>query len=302
VRGVRARAADVVACAGVGHALALAGHALRVAGVERVAVEDPAHGGTRSVLRGAGLEPVPVAVDDHGMVIDALPAVGAVLVTPAHQFPTGAVLAPDRRAALIAWARRHDAVILEDDYDAEYRYDRHPVGALHGLDPERVVYCGSVSKTLSPALRLGWAVMPPGLRDAATDVRARPDLGTATLDQLALARFIDRGDYDRHLRRSRAEYRRRRDAFVVALHERLDAPRIGGAAAGLHLVLHIDGDEQAARAAAQSAGIALDTISQHAISAKRDPSLLLGYGRLGEPSLRAAASALAAALGTGRRT
>ena len=133
-------------CAGVSHALALAGASLRAAGARRVAVEDPSHAGTRAVLRGAGLETAPPPVDAHGLVIDALPAADAVLVTPAHQFPTGAVLHPDRRAALVAWARRHDAVIIEDDYDAEYRYDRDPVGALQGLDPDRVVYAGSARR------------------------------------------------------------------------------------------------------------------------------------------------------------
>jgi GntR family transcriptional regulator/MocR family aminotransferase len=165
------------------------------------------------------------------------------------------VLHPDRRGALVAWARRNDALILEDDYDAEYRYDRHPVGALHGLAPDRVVYCGSVSKTLSPALRLGWAVIPPRLRAVVTAARERSDLGTPTLDQPALARFIAHSEYDRHLRRLRAESRRRRDALVAALDEHLTAPRIGGVATGLHIVLAIDGDEQAARTAAEAAGV-----------------------------------------------
>ena len=228
--------------------------------------------------------------------IDALPAADAVLVTPAHQFPTGACSHPDRRAALVAWARRHDAVIIEDDYDAEYRYDRHPVGALQGLDPDRVVYCGSVSKTLSPALRLGWAVVPPRLRPAVAELRGRTDLGMATIDQLALARFIERGEYDRHLRRSRAEYRRRRDTLVAALRERMAAPRIGGVAAGLHLVLGLDGDERAARAAAEAAGVGLATMGEHVISAERAPALILGYARIGEPALRVAAATLATAL------
>jgi GntR family transcriptional regulator / MocR family aminotransferase len=296
VRGVRAGERDVVVCAGVGHALALAGRALHAAGARRVAVEDPSHTGTRAVLRDAGLEPLPAPVDEHGLLVDALPAADAVLVTPAHQFPTGAVLDPDRRAALVAWARRHDAVILEDDYDAEYRYDRHPVGALQGFDPERVVYCGSVSKTLSPALRLGWAVVPPRLRDAVARVRAHSDLGTATLDQLALARFIERGEYDRHLRRSRAEYRRRRDALVAALREHVPGSRIGGVAAGLHLVLELDGDERAACAAAEAVGVGLAAMSEFVMAGEREPALILGYSRLGEPALRVAAAALAPAV------
>jgi GntR family transcriptional regulator/MocR family aminotransferase len=296
VRGVRAAAGDVVVCAGVGHALALTARALHAAGARRVAVEDPSHTGTRAVLREAGLEPLPAPVDEHGLVVAALPDADAVLVTPAHQFPTGAVLDPERRAALVAWARRHDVVILEDDYDAEYRYDRHPIGALQGLDPERVVYCGSLSKTLSPALRLGWAVLPPRLRDPVARARMHSDLGTATLDQLALARFIERGDYDRHLRRSRAEYRSRRDALVAALQDQLAVPRIGGVAAGLHLVLAIDVDERAASTAAESAGVGLATMGEYVIASEREAALILGYSRLAAPALRAAAGALATAL------
>jgi GntR family transcriptional regulator/MocR family aminotransferase len=158
------------------------------------------------------------------------------------------------------------------------------------------VYCGSVSKTLSPALRLGWAVLPPRLREPVARARSHSDLGTATLDQLALARFIERGDYDRHLRRSRAEYRRRRDALVAALHEHLPAARIGGVAAGLHLVLAIDGDEPTARAAAEAAGVGLGTMAEHVIAGEREPALILGYSRLAAPALRSAAGALARAL------
>jgi len=292
VRGVRTAPADVVVCAGVGHALALAAGALHAGGARRIVVEDPSHAGTRAVVAEAGLEPVPAPVDERGLVVDGLPEADAVLVTPAHQFPTGAVLHPDRRAALVAWARRHEAVILEDDYDAEFRYDRHPVGAVQGLDPARVVYCGSVSKTLSPALRLGWAVVPADLREEVAAARQRTDLGTATLDQLALARFLGRGEYDRHLRRSRAEYRRRRNALVAALE---GVGPVGGVAAGLHLVLGVD-DEAAAHAAGEAAGVGHATMGEHVIACPRPPALILGYARVGEPALRAGAAALAEAL------
>ena len=299
VRGVRTTPADVMVCAGVGHALALAGRALHRAGARRVAVEDPSHAGTRAVLRDAGLEPLAAPIDEHGLVVEALPDADAVLVTPAHQFPTGAVLHPDRRAALLAWARRRDAVVLEDDYDAEYRYDRQPVGALQGLEPDRVVYCCSVSKTLSPALRLGWAVVPPRLRDAVAHARQHSDLGTATFDQLALARFLERGEYDRHLRRSRAEYRRRRDALVAALASELPNARVEGVAAGLHLVLELDRHEPAAVRAASEAGVGLAAMGEHVMAAPREPALILGYARIDEPALRVAASVLAEALRRG---
>ena len=176
---MRAAAGDVVVCSGVGHALALTARALHAAGARRVAVEDPSHTGTRAVLREAGLDSLPAPVDEHGLVVAALPVADAVLVTPAHQFPTGAVLDPERRVALVAWARRHDAVILEDDYDAEYRYDRHPIGALQGLDPERVVYCGPLSKTPSPALRLAG---PCSRRACATRTYARACTATRDCD------------------------------------------------------------------------------------------------------------------------
>ena len=160
------------------------------------------------------------------------------LVTPAHQFPSGVVLAPDRRAALVEWARRHDAFVIEDDYDAEYRYDRGPVGALQGLAPERVVYGGSASKTLAPALRVGWLLLPDELLAPVVERKALAGQ-TPTLDQLALAELIAGGEFHRHLRRMRRRYRDRRDAIVAALAEHLPEARVEGIAAGLHVVAHL---------------------------------------------------------------
>ena len=294
-RRARGGAGDVVVCSGVGHALALTGRALHAAGARRVAVEDPSHTGTRAVLREAGLEPVAAPVDEHGLVVAALPAADAVLVTPAHQFPTGAVLHPERRAALVAWARRHDAVILEDDYDAEYRYDRHPIGALQGLDPERVVYCGSVSKTLSPALRLGWAVsrracasrspraqaQPTSARRRSTSSRSRASSSAASTTATCAARARSTAAAATHSSpRCRppggsADRRRGRRAAPRARHRRRRAGRA---------------------AAAERAGVGLATMGEHVIASEREPALILGYSRLGEPALRAAAGALATAL------
>ena len=164
---------------------------------------------------------------------------GAVLVTPAHQYPTGVVLAPERRAALLAWAADRDAFVLEDDYDAEYRYDRQPVGALQGLDPQRVAYMSSISKTVAPALRVGWLVAPPALAEAIEHEKLDDDRGTPVLTQLGLAVLLERGELDRHVRSSRLVYRRRRDALIAALERDLPELRPHGAAAGLHLLVDL---------------------------------------------------------------
>jgi len=189
----------------------------------------------------AGVEAVPVPVDDQGVDVAALDATRAraVVLTPAHQWPTGVVLAPERRHALIDWAARREAVIIEDDYDAEFRYDRNPVGALQGLAPDRVVALGTVSKSLAPGLRLGWIASPPRLTENLTRAKQVADCGSSGLDQLALALLIETGRFDRHLRRVRAEYAARRDILIQALANH--APRIPltGLAAGFHAVAHL---------------------------------------------------------------
>jgi GntR family transcriptional regulator / MocR family aminotransferase len=211
-RGVVAAPEQVVITAGITQAVALLAAVLRRRRERKVIVEDPGFDQHRTILERAELSPVPIAVDESGLRTDALPAAAAALVTPAHQMPTGAVLAPDRRAALLDWATANDALVLEDDYDGEYRYDREPVGALQGLGAARVVYLGSTSKTLAPALRLGWMVLPGDLAAVLADERGWTDGGSPVLDQLTLAAFIERGD----AARSRAIARRRR-ARVRAL-------------------------------------------------------------------------------------
>src|SRR4029453_18770627 len=219
VRGVEAAAERVLVCWAFAQGLGLVGRTLRRRGASRLAVEDPVHSGQRRIVAHAGLEPVPIRVGERGLMVDLLAEglADAVLVTPAHQFPTGAVLAPERRAALVEWAQRHDAVVVEDDYDAEYRYDREPIGALQGLAPERVIYAGSASKTLAPGLRLGWLVLPAWLIDAVAEEKSPDDLASPVLEQLAFADLLAQGGVDRHLRRNRAVYRARRDALVAAL-------------------------------------------------------------------------------------
>jgi GntR family transcriptional regulator / MocR family aminotransferase len=298
VRGVRAAADRIVVCGGVAEALRLTASVLHDRDVTAVAVEDPSHRETRGQLAHGGLVPVPVAIDGLGLDPSRIPArAGAVLVTPAHHFPSGVVMAPERRAALIAWARETGGVIVEDDYDAEHRYDRAPVGAVQGLAPDHVVHVHSVSKTLAPGLRLGWAVAPAALAAELAEAKRRSDLGVPVLDQLALADLIERGELDRHLRRLRPRYRRRRDALVGALLAGRDDLAVEGVAAGLHVAVRLPRhlSEETVVAAAAERSVAVATVGEHTV-APRPPALVLGYGRLSEAGLRAAARALLAAL------
>ncbi|MGH9273207.1 MAG: PLP-dependent aminotransferase family protein, partial [Acidimicrobiales bacterium] len=214
VRGVSADPDQVVMCDGFGHGFSLVVNVLRDRGDEVIAVEDPGYDGPREVIAAAGLRHRGVTVDGDGIVVEKLRRSGAraVVVTPAHQAPTGAVLSPARRTAIVTWAREVDGYVIEDDYDAEYRYDRHPAGAVQGLDPDRVIYCGTTSKSLAPGLRLGWLVLPPELVEPVMTQRVLTDLATSSIDQAALAVFLDAGDLDRHLRGTRRIYRRRRDS------------------------------------------------------------------------------------------
>ena len=252
----------------------------------------------RGVAEHCGLEVVPVPVDAHGLATDALADVDAdvLLATPAHQSPLGGVLAPERRAALLAWADARDAYVIEDDYDAEHRYDREPVGALQGLAPERVIYAGCASKVLAPSLRLGWLVPPQALTRRIAMEKALDDLGTSALEQLALADFLERGELDRHLRRMRPRYRARRDALIAALARELPSWRIGdGIAAGLHVVALMPAavDEEAFLAAAAERGMRLHGLSWFRVSPSGPPGLVLGFGNASEPALARAVGQLA---------
>ena len=289
-RGVVAEPDQVVVTAGITQAVALLATVLRRRGARALIVEDPGFDHHRVLLERSGIAVAPVAVDDRGLRTDGLPAAAAALVTPAHQMPTGAVLAPERRAALLDWAAAGDALILEDDYDGEYRYDREPVGALQGLGPARVVYMGSTSKTLAPALRLGWMVLPGDLSQALAEERGWADGGSPVLDQLALAQFIERGELDRHLRRMRLYYRRRRDALIAALARELPELAVTGAAAGLHVTLVLPGgvDAEAVAERALARGVALRGCA---------PGLLfVGYANIADAAIEPAIAALAEAL------
>ncbi|MEU7099736.1 PLP-dependent aminotransferase family protein [Streptomyces longwoodensis] len=282
-RGIRADPDEVVVVAGVAQALGLLAQLLHADGIDRVAVEDPGSLGARQQLEYGGHTTVPVPVDAGGLDVDALRACGAraVLMTPAHQFPTGVVLDGERRRELLRWAAG-GGVVIEDDYDAEHRYDRPPVPALRSLLPDGVCYAGSVSKLLAPALRVGWLLVPPHLRDALVTAKRYADLGNGVLTQLVLARLMDSGELERHLRHVRRRHRKRRDVMLGAVEAHLPGARVHGAAAGLHLmVTFADGPgsrvpDTALAAAALARGVKAHPLSWHRLT-PGPPGLVLGY-------------------------
>jgi GntR family transcriptional regulator/MocR family aminotransferase len=265
-------------------------------GARRVAIEDPSLDTQPLRLRMNSLEPVAVPVDRDGLQVDGLDA-DAVLVTPAHQFPTGAVLSGERRRQLLEWARRTDALVIEDDYDAEFRYDREPIRALQGLDRNRVAYLGTVSKTLAPALRLAWVVVPEALADEAERVKHLLDVCSPAIEQLALAHLMRSGEYDRHVRRARAVYRRRRDALMSALQSHLPELTVEGVAAGLHVLVRLPGaiDDRALAVRAEELGVRVAPLSRYTTSPDGGRGLVIGYGRIHEASLQPAVRSLAKA-------
>ena len=301
VRGVIADPEHVVVTNGFSHGLSLVVEALQHIGIDRIAIEDPGQPGLDHVVRGSGTTSVACPVDGEGLDVAALAASGAraVLLTPAHQFPTGVVLGAERRSALVSWARSVDGFVIEDDYDAEYRYDRYPVGAVQGVLPERGIYAGTLSKSLAPGFRLGWLVVPPSLLDAIVARRGMTDLGTNAPMQAALTLFLERGDLDRHLRRTRRAYAQRRDALVSAVARLLPSSSLAGVAAGLHVVLRLPPgtDEQALTAAAAERGVTVYPMSDYRRSPTSSPApaLVLGYGNLRPDALTTATTHLAAA-------
>jgi GntR family transcriptional regulator/MocR family aminotransferase len=299
VRAVAATGDELVICAGMAQALGLVLPALASDGVDMVAFEDPGPGtSTAQLAATTGMAAVPVAVDEDGIDVAALDRSGAraVLVTPAHQWPTGVVLAGHRRQEMIAWARRCGGVIIEDDYDAEFRYDRDPAGSLQGLAPDCVISLGTVSKSLAPTLRLGWIVAPPRLLDALAQGKRLADRGSPGLDQLALATLIESGRYDRHLRRMRAEYATRRATLIDALSRHAPGLRVTGLAAGFHAVLHLPAgtDENALIDEARHRGVGLYGMAalRHA-SGTAQPQLVLGFGDTGKRTIEAGITTVA---------
>ncbi len=300
VRGVAAEPEQLMVCTGFTQAFSLLCRWLAARGVERVALEDPGWHPHRLIVEQAGLEVAPVAVDSEGIRVDGLrsTAASAVVVTPAHQFPSGAILSRERRAALIEWAEEDERLIVEDDFDAEYRYDSSGLGALQGLAPDRVAYIGSASKRLTPGMRLGWALLPSWIAWSLIQAKAVEDAGSEAVGQLALHDFIARGELDRHIRRMRLRYRRRREALLEALARRLPQVRASAAAAGLYELVELpEGTDEAALVAAAAArGVGVEGLALHRFNPTGPPGLVLGFGCLSEPAIDRGVRLLAEAL------
>ncbi|MFF8380048.1 PLP-dependent aminotransferase family protein [Streptomyces sp. NPDC015661] len=305
-RGVVADPERLVVCSGVAQASTLLGFVLRARGLRRVGIEDPGSPEHGRLFASTGMETVWLPLDEEGLRPGPLADSGirAVVVTPSHQFPSGISWSAERRAALLDWARSVDGYVLEDDYDGDFRYDRAPVGALQGLDPERVAYTGSVSKSLAPGLRLGWMLVPEALLDEVVERKRTMDLGNPVLDQAVLAEFVTRGGYDRQLRRCQRAYRERRDALLAALAEHLPGTRVSGIAAGLHVIARVPGrfgppERFLARAA--EAGVALRPLEEYGTArpADGDVRLVIGYAHLAPSAIGTGIRLAAEAYGRG---
>jgi len=303
-RGLPVDPGRLVVCNGWVQGFSLITEALRDAGARQVAVEEPSMARNPAALRRFGLGVVPIAVDAQGADPTTLARrgpVAAVVLTPAHQYPTGATLSADRRTAWINWARTHDAVLIEDDYDGEFRYDRQPVGALAALDPGRVIYAGTTSKTLAPGLRLGWFVLPPRWLEPVTDLRLIVDRHTGALEQLALAEMITSGAFDRHVRHSRMRYRRRRDLLLSLLADLVPAVTSHGIAAGLHTLIELPVDGPTENEAVDH--LMGDEVAVHGLANYRQrsvtgtaPALVVGFATPPEHAFAVGARALASSL------
>ena len=287
VRGVAADAEQLVICTGYRQGLALTCRWLRGQGVDRIALEDPGWHPQQLIVEEAGLEVTPIPVDADGIDVAALVRsdADAVVVTAAHQFPTGAVVSPPRRAALIDWAERGDRLIIEDDYDSELCHER--VGALQGLAPDRVLYIGSASKRLAPGMRLGWMTPPSWLSWSLISAKAIEDAGSEISGQLALADFIARGELERHLRRMRLRYAHRHRTLVATLARELPRWRPHQSAGGLHVLIDLPAGTDEARllAAAARLGVAIEGLSLHSYTGEHQPGLVLGHARMADAAL-----------------
>jgi GntR family transcriptional regulator/MocR family aminotransferase len=303
VRNTSAVAEDIVISNGFAQALRLVVQVVKSQGGRRIAGEDPGFQDLRLAAADHDVEVVPIPVDDSGLDVAALArsSVDAVVVTPAHHFPIGAVMSAERRAALVAWAKDRDALILEDDYDAEYRYDREPIGALQGLLPSHVIYAGSASKTLAPGLRLGWMLVPPPLVELIARKKEEIDRGSASLEQLAFADFLAHGEFDHHLRRMRPIYRARRDVLLDAIQCDLPDLRPVGASAGLHVFAWLPPgvDEASVVRRAAAAGVGIYGLSQYGYASIDGPGgIIFGYGAVTEREIVEGVRLVAEALRT----
>jgi GntR family transcriptional regulator/MocR family aminotransferase len=307
-RGVRGSAEDVVVCTGAGHGMGLVFGTLARLGRRRVAIEDPSSRRLRDIAAAAGMLVLPLPCDNRGARVEVLRGLhaDAAVITPAHQFPLGVTLAAERRADVVTWARECGGLVVEDDYDGELRYDRQPVGALQALDPDSVIYVGTTSKSLAPALRIGWLVAPADLRPALVETLGLVNALPSSLEQLGLARLIETGEFDRHIRRIRLLYRKRRDLLVETLARAAPALQVTGVAAGGHALvrLGVDGPgegegELIGRAAER--GLALTGLGHYWHAPRRngdwlEPALVVGYATPAGRSHRAAIAVLAECL------
>ena len=299
-RGVRTNAGQIVICNGATHGLSMLAAVLSQTRGASVAMESHCFPVYRRVAVRQGLTVTALPLDGNGARVDQLgeTSAAAVVLTPAHQFPTGVPLSSSRRAEVLEWARATDGVVIEDDYDGEFRYDQTRIGALQADDPEHVVYLGSLSKALAPGLRLGWMAVPRRWLDPLLQVREGSDLHPGVGEQLGLAEYIECGDFDRHLRAARLRYRRRRESLEHALTARARPLPLRGVAAGLHGLVELPGGHQAeleivARAAAQ--GLALAGLGNFRVSDGHDADrggLVIGYARPPAHAYRGALAAL----------
>ena len=306
VRSGCATAHDALIVSGFRQGLAFTFASLARQGVRRIGLEDPGPREHDLIARRAGLEPVPVPVDEHGLDVERLRETGAqaVLLTPAHQCPTGVALAPSRRHDLMVWADEVDGVILEDDYDAEFRYDRQPVGSLQGLDPDRVIALGSVSKTLAPAIRLGWVLAPQRFLPGIVEEKRLGSRGAPGLDQEALALLMETGRFDRHLRRVREIYRARRDVLSSETESAFGEGRLRGLEAGCHVLLRLPGgvSERAVAEHAATRGVRVNPLGLYRFGvagsepAALPPALVIGFGNVDEQRIRRGIRILATAV------
>jgi GntR family transcriptional regulator / MocR family aminotransferase len=301
VRGTSADPETIVITNGYAQAVSLLMGVLAARGARTVAVEDPsASDDARPLADALDVNVVGVPVSDDGVRVDAVAQLDAdlLILTPSHQWPTGGVLSPQARAAVLGWAQRAGALVLEDDYDAEYRYDRAPIGAMQGLDPNRVAYAGTASKTLAPGFRLGWLILPRELVEPFAEAKLLADRGSPILDQLTFADFLSRGEFDRHLRRMRPVYRSRRDALLRALARHLPELKPTGIAAGLHLVAWLppDLDEATVIAAAAREGVSVAGVTPHRLSPAPRGGLIFGYSDLNEQAIADGVARLAQAI------
>jgi GntR family transcriptional regulator / MocR family aminotransferase len=298
-RGVSVTGDRIVICSGFSHALALLGQVLRARGGTAVAVEQYGLQAHRRIIRAHGLRCLALPVDGDGAVPRALGRAAAAVLTPAHQFPLGVTLAPRRRRDFIEWATADGGLVIEDDYDGEFRYDRQPVGAMQALAPDHVVYAGTASKSLAPGLRLGWLAVPAPLLDEVVAAKAAAGAHVSALDQLTMAGLLASGGYDRQIRHARLAYRRRRDRLAATVLRHAPGVEVTGIAAGLHAVLRLPAGQSEAGLVAGGAahGLAIEGLASYHIGGiSHGPALVIGYGRPAEHAFTTALARLGAVL------